>query len=89
MRDHRVVHGDPERAAGRELARKYAAAALLRTGYLLTRDAGVRDNRGLEARQDVSTFTTPPLTAPMEIVGTPVVELAPELPSRSASSASG
>jgi uncharacterized protein len=44
-------------------------------GRLLTADAGVRDNRELEARPDVLTFTTPPLAEPMEIIGTPVVEL--------------
>ena len=44
-------------------------------GRLLTPDAGVRDNNSLEARPDVLTFTSPPLTAAVEIVGTPVVEL--------------
>jgi putative CocE/NonD family hydrolase len=45
-------------------------------GRMLTSDAGVRDNRPLEARPDVLTFTTPPLATALEIVGTPVVELA-------------
>jgi uncharacterized protein len=45
-------------------------------GRLLTSDAGVRDNRELEARTDVLTFTSEPLAVEMEIMGTPVVELA-------------
>jgi uncharacterized protein len=44
-------------------------------GRLLTVDAGVKDNRGLEARADVLTFTTPPLASALEITGVPVVEL--------------
>ena len=36
----------------------------------------MRDNRALEARPDVLTFTTPALVTPLEVVGTPVVELA-------------
>ncbi|HVN11554.1 MAG TPA: CocE/NonD family hydrolase [Kineosporiaceae bacterium] len=44
-------------------------------GRLLTTDAGVRDNAALEARPDVLTFTSAPLTAALEIAGTPVVEL--------------
>ena len=44
-------------------------------GRLLTGDAGVKDNRGLEARPDVVTFTTPPLASALEITGVPVVEL--------------
>jgi predicted acyl esterase len=43
-------------------------------GRLLTANAGVRDNRGLEARPDVLTFTTPPLASALEITGVPVVE---------------
>ncbi|MFF9035841.1 CocE/NonD family hydrolase [Streptomyces sp. NPDC014892] len=45
-------------------------------GPLLTLDAGSKDNAELESRPDVLTFTTEPLTAPLEIMGTPVVELA-------------
>ncbi|WP_086800797.1 CocE/NonD family hydrolase [Streptomyces caniscabiei] len=45
-------------------------------GPLLTLDSGVKDNADLQNRPDVLTFTTPPLTAPLEIIGTPVVELA-------------
>ncbi|MDT0567282.1 CocE/NonD family hydrolase [Streptomyces sp. DSM 3412] len=45
-------------------------------GPLLTLDAGIKDNAALESRSDVLTFTTAPLTAPLEIMGTPVVELA-------------
>ncbi|MDN5861234.1 MAG: CocE/NonD family hydrolase, partial [Pseudonocardia sp.] len=37
---------------------------------------GVRDNRALAARADVLSFTGAPLTAPLEIIGTPFVELA-------------
>jgi putative CocE/NonD family hydrolase len=44
-------------------------------GRLLTVDAGVKDNRELEGRPDVLTFTTAPLTADLEITGVPVVEL--------------
>ncbi|MFE3849703.1 CocE/NonD family hydrolase [Streptomyces griseorubiginosus] len=45
-------------------------------GPLLTLDGGVKDNAKLEGRPDVLTFTTDPLTAPLEIMGTPVVDLA-------------
>ncbi|MFK0254980.1 CocE/NonD family hydrolase [Streptomyces sp. NPDC090445] len=38
-------------------------------GRLLSRTAGARDNRRLEARDDVLTFTGPPLTAPVEVLG--------------------
>jgi putative CocE/NonD family hydrolase len=44
-------------------------------GPLIDMSAGVRDNRDREARPDVLTFTTPPLAAATEIIGTPVVEL--------------
>ena len=47
-----------------------------RAGRLLTSDAGVRDDRPLEARDDVVTFTSPPLADTIEVVGVPVVELA-------------
>jgi putative CocE/NonD family hydrolase len=36
---------------------------------------GYRDNRKLEGRHDVLTFTSPPLTEPLEVIGNPVVEL--------------
>jgi putative CocE/NonD family hydrolase len=46
-------------------------------GRLLSAGAsGVRDSRGLAARADVLAFTGAPLSAPLEIMGTPVVELA-------------
>ena len=45
-------------------------------GRLLTIDAGVHDNRALEARPDVLTFTSAPLETVVEITGVPVVELA-------------
>lgn len=38
-------------------------------GPLLSRTAGPRDNGGLEARDDVLTFTGPPLTEPVDILG--------------------
>ncbi|MFJ4620863.1 CocE/NonD family hydrolase [Streptomyces sp. NPDC088812] len=38
-------------------------------GPLLSRTAGPRDNSGLEAREDVLTFTGPPLTEPVDVVG--------------------
>ncbi|MFH8492812.1 CocE/NonD family hydrolase [Streptomyces coeruleorubidus] len=38
-------------------------------GPLLSRTAGPRDNGTLEARDDVLTFTSPPLTEPMDILG--------------------
>ncbi|WP_407555967.1 CocE/NonD family hydrolase [Streptomyces sp. Pv4-95] len=38
-------------------------------GPLLSRGAGSRDNTSLEAREDVLTFTTPPLTEPVEAFG--------------------
>ncbi|WP_328303947.1 CocE/NonD family hydrolase [Streptomyces sp. NBC_00435] len=38
-------------------------------GPLLSRTAGPRDNSTLEAREDVLTFTGPPLTEPVEILG--------------------
>ncbi|MBB5365402.1 CocE/NonD family hydrolase [Deinococcus humi] len=44
-------------------------------GQLLV-NGGSRDNRPLEARGDVLTFTGPALTAPLEVVGVPAVELA-------------
>ncbi len=44
-------------------------------GPLIDRTAGVRDNRGLEARSDVLTFTTARLPEALDIIGTPVVEL--------------
>ncbi|ATZ29736.1 Cocaine esterase (plasmid) [Streptomyces lavendulae subsp. lavendulae] len=38
-------------------------------GPLLSRTAGSRDNRTLEARDDVLTFTGPPLTEPLDVLG--------------------
>ncbi|MEW2402028.1 CocE/NonD family hydrolase [Streptomyces sp. NPDC046862] len=38
-------------------------------GPLLSPDAGPRDNGTLEARADVLTFTGPPLTGPVDVVG--------------------
>ncbi len=38
-------------------------------GRILANSAGQRDNRALEARDDVVTFTTPPLRKPVEVQG--------------------
>ncbi|MFJ6797351.1 CocE/NonD family hydrolase [Streptomyces sp. NPDC091268] len=38
-------------------------------GPLLSRTAGARDNATLEARDDVLTFTGPPLTEPVDVMG--------------------
>lgn len=38
-------------------------------GALLSVDAGARDNRQLEAREDVLTYTTAPLTEAVEVIG--------------------
>ncbi|MFI7601041.1 CocE/NonD family hydrolase [Actinoplanes sp. NPDC049681] len=45
-------------------------------GRVLSGSMGVRDNRALEARADVVTFTTPPLTTNLDVAGTPVLDLA-------------
>lgn len=39
---------------------------------------GRRDNRRLEDRADVMTFTSPPLTEPLEVLGNPVLEVVHE-----------
>jgi putative CocE/NonD family hydrolase len=44
-------------------------------GRLLSPDGGYRDQKKLEARPDVVTFTGPVLDAPLEVIGVPVVEL--------------
>ncbi|WP_199511342.1 CocE/NonD family hydrolase [Nucisporomicrobium flavum] len=44
-------------------------------GQLQSRTAGARDNRRLEARPDVRTFTTGPLPEALEIMGTPSADL--------------
>jgi putative CocE/NonD family hydrolase len=44
-------------------------------GALLFFGAGPRDNRGLEARPDVLTYTSDPLDEPLTIFGAPRVEL--------------
>ncbi|WP_220182887.1 CocE/NonD family hydrolase [Sphaerisporangium album] len=43
-------------------------------GRRLSSDSGVQDNRELEARSDVLTFTTPALAASLEFEGFPVLE---------------
>jgi putative CocE/NonD family hydrolase len=48
-------------------------------GRVMTGEMGVRDNRKLEARPDVVTFTSEPLAAPLDVAGSPVVELAIEV----------
>jgi putative CocE/NonD family hydrolase len=45
-------------------------------GRVMTGAMGVRDNRALESRPDVLTFTTDPLPADIDVIGSPVVELA-------------
>lgn len=44
-------------------------------GQLQSRTQGARDNKSLEARADVLTFTTGPLPEALEIIGTPTAEL--------------
>jgi putative CocE/NonD family hydrolase len=44
-------------------------------GASLSQNAGPKDNRHLEARPDVLTYTTPPLERPVEIIGPLRVEL--------------
>lgn len=45
-------------------------------GRTLTGSMGVRDNRALESRPDVVTFTTDPLPTAVDVIGSPVLELA-------------
>ncbi|GID77692.1 hydrolase [Paractinoplanes deccanensis] len=45
-------------------------------GRTLTGSMGVKDNRRLEARPDVVTFTTDPLPTAVDVIGSPTVELA-------------
>jgi putative CocE/NonD family hydrolase len=45
-------------------------------GRLLSPDGGYRDDTGLAGRDDVLSFTGPPLAEPLEVLGVPVVELA-------------
>ena len=45
-------------------------------GRVMTGSTGVRDNRALEARPDVVTFTSDPLAAATDLAGSPVAELA-------------
>ena len=44
-------------------------------GPLLSFAAGPRDQRSVESRSDVITYTTPPLSEDVEVIGTPHVEL--------------
>lgn len=44
-------------------------------GTILTADAGPRDNRRLEARPDVLTYTSAPLAVDLEVIGPVTVEL--------------
>lgn len=44
-------------------------------GHLMNLHAGPQDNRGLEKRKDVLTFSTPPLVADLEVIGTPRLRL--------------
>jgi hypothetical protein len=45
-------------------------------GRTLTGSMGVRDNRHLETRPDVRTFTTDPLPTAVDVIGSPVLDLA-------------
>ncbi|MBM2621240.1 CocE/NonD family hydrolase [Actinoplanes sp. LDG1-06] len=45
-------------------------------GRTLTGSMGVKDNRKLEARSDVLTFTTDPLPTAVDVIGSPVLDLA-------------
>ena len=45
-------------------------------GRTLTGSMGVKDNRPLEARPDVVTFTTDPLPTAVDVIGSPTLELA-------------
>ncbi|MFH7596393.1 CocE/NonD family hydrolase [Streptomyces racemochromogenes] len=45
-------------------------------GQLLSRTAGARDNAPLEAREDVLTFTSAPLTEPVDVLGPVTARLA-------------
>ncbi|RZU49984.1 hypothetical protein EV385_1743 [Krasilnikovia cinnamomea] len=45
-------------------------------GAVLNGAAGVRDNRALQARADVVSFTTAPLAADLDVAGSPLLELA-------------
>lgn len=44
-------------------------------GAIMSRTAGVRDNRALEARPDVLVYTSEPLRAPLEIAGEVTAEI--------------
>ncbi|MFS8097664.1 CocE/NonD family hydrolase [Lentzea alba] len=44
-------------------------------GRVMALSGGAKDNRKLEARPDVLVFTSEPLTTPVEVHGSPVVEL--------------
>jgi putative CocE/NonD family hydrolase len=44
-------------------------------GRTLTGDPGVKDNRALESRPDVVTYTTDPLPTAVDVIGSPTVEL--------------
>lgn len=74
--DGRLDDRAPE-AAAPPLSFRYDPAAPTPSlgGPLLSRTAGPRDNAALEARDDVLTFTTPPLTEPADVLGTVTVEL--------------
>jgi uncharacterized protein len=45
-------------------------------GRTLSGSMGIKDNRALEARADVVTFTSAPLTAPIDVTGRPSIALA-------------
>ncbi|WP_300009178.1 CocE/NonD family hydrolase [Pseudonocardia sp.] len=72
----RLVGRDPGRT-GPVAAFRYDPADPTPTlgGRLLNPPAGVRDNAPLEARADVVAFTSEPLGAAVEVIGSPVLEL--------------
>jgi putative CocE/NonD family hydrolase len=84
-REHRLylhAHGrvDPEPPTGADLPTRYRydpadPTPALGGAVLLERDP-VRDNRGLEARPDVVTFTSAPLPADLEAIGPVRAEIA-------------
>ena len=45
-------------------------------GRTLNGSTGIKDNRGLETRPDVVTFTTDPLPTAVDVIGSPTLELA-------------
>ncbi len=82
----RVLHLQPDGGLGDEPAPSGSTAAFTYEpsvptpsigGRLLdAKDGGYKDDRALADRTDVATFTSTPLTAPLEVVGVPSIVLA-------------